>query len=177
MSNFLWVELCDLSTSVFCWLIVKSGSISHLYKCQKQPVFTVMCGERGDGEDSVVFLHHTDLVGWWRSGASVCCSFSSTCFCIRPEVEDGGWRMEDGGDVLHVSDLHLVVLFLSPEPFSLSLSLFICISSLTFAFVHIQLFEPVWHSSFFWCFWFKFKFSTLKLPVFLQQTTTPTTPF
>lgn len=122
MSNFLWVELCDLSTSVFCWLIVKSGSISHLYKCQKQPVFTVMCGERGDGEDSVVFLHHTDLVGWWRSGASVCCSFSSTCFCIRPEVEDGGWRMEDGGDVLHVSDLHLVVLFLSPEPFSLSLS-------------------------------------------------------
>lgn len=89
-----------------------------------------------------MFFHHTDLVGLWSEIRSLRLLQLLLHMLLYPAC-GGGWRMEAmfSAHVLHVSDLHLVVPFLSPEPFSLSL--FICISSLTFAFVHIQLFEPV----------------------------------
>lgn len=173
MCNFLWVRLCDLSTSVFCWLMRKSDSVSHLFTGQKQPVFTIS-GLLG-GLVGVLPPHWS---GWSeiRSLRLLQLLLHMLLYpaCGGGWMEDGGWRR------CSALTSSMFLTFTSLSHFShLNHFLSLCsFASLTFAFVHIQLFEPVWHSSFFWCFCFT-KFSTFKLPegCFSQQTNPLPTPF
>lgn len=131
MCNFLLVELCDLSTSVFCWLMRKSDSVSHLFTGQKQPVFTIS-GLLG-GLVGVLPPHWSGwIMEWDQEPPSAAASPPHASVSGLWWRMDGGWRMEAmfSAHVFHVSDLHLVVPFLSPEPFSLSL--FICIADICF---------------------------------------------
>lgn len=173
MCNFLLVELCDLSTSVFCWLMRKSDSVSHLFTGQKQPVFTIS-GLLG-GLVGVLPPHWSGWIMEWDQEPP-----SAAASPPHASVSGLWWRMDGGWRRCSALTSSMFLTFTSLSHFShLNHFLSLCsFASLTFAFVHIQLFEPVWHSSFFWCFCFT-KFSTFKLPegCFSQQTNPLPMPF
>lgn len=91
MCNFLWVRLCDLSTSVFCWLMRKSDSVSHLFTGQKQPVFTIS-GLLG-GLVGVLPPHWSGWIMEWDQEPP-----SAAASPPHASVSGLWWRM-DGGDV------------------------------------------------------------------------------